>query len=155
MHLSWQFCLSSAHCVLMYSSNIFDKVPKRTWSCFLSACTDSDRPWHAWVHLRKVWTVYSHGGGKNNPDPSENIHKGLAVRVISRIDEGKATRCIIPRATSEAKKKISKCALVCFASREATSRAGSSAQDKLWCPVRRRSLFSPTCVHLRLPHCCD
>lgn len=79
----------------------------------------------------------------------------LSESVISRIDEGRATRCIIPAATSEAKKKISKCAFVCFASRETTSRAGSSAQDELWCPVRRPSLFSPTCVHLRLPHCCD
>lgn len=141
----------------MDSSDLFDKVPKRTWSCFLSASTHSDRPWHAWVHLRKAWIVYSRGGGENNP--VQTFTKATAcqftVAVISRIDEGKATRCIIPAATSEAKKKISKCAFVCFASREATSRAGSGAQDKLWCSIQRWSLFSLTRVHLRLPHCCD
>lgn len=141
----------------MYSSNLFDKVPKCTWSCFLSARTHSDKPWYAWVHLRKAWAVCSHGGGINNPVKTftKATAREFTESVISRIDEGRATRCIIPAATSEAKKKISKCAFVCFASREATSRAGSSAQDELWCPVRRPSLFSPTCVHLRLPHCSD
>lgn len=62
----------------------------------------TDTQWHrgyAWVHLRKAWTVWNHGGN-NNLIPSKNIYKRNCTQfresVIIHIDEGLTTRCIIP-----------------------------------------------------------
>lgn len=61
----------------------------------------TDTQWHmgyASVHLRKAWTVWGRHGN-NNLMPSKNIYKHNCTQfkesVISHIDEGLATQCII------------------------------------------------------------
>lgn len=61
----------------------------------------TDTQWHtgyASVHLRKAWTVWN-CHGNNNLMPSKNIYKHNCTQftesVISHIDDGLATQCII------------------------------------------------------------
>lgn len=60
----------------------------------------TDTQWqarHAWVHLRRAWTVWKCGGNNSSTIPRENIYKcncewGFTESVIIRVDEGHRRR---------------------------------------------------------------
>lgn len=129
----------------------------------------TDTQWHrgyAWVHLRKAWTVWNHGGN-NNLIPSENIYKRNRTEfresVIIHIDEGLATRCIIPVETGLRNIRGEKENIqmyMCLRSRDGNVDGHARRRRHTGQPMRLSlqliGLFfflSLTCVLLWPPHC--
>lgn len=131
----------------------------------------TDTQWHrgyAWVHLRKAWTVWNHGGN-NNLIPSKNIYKRNCTQfresVIIHIDEGLTTRCIIPVETGLCNiqgEKENIQMYICLLSWDGNvdghaRRLRHTGPPTRVCPFSWFDFFffffSLTCVLLWLPHC--
>ena len=106
---------------LEHSTDLFNEVPTCSRSCFLSAQIHSDtRDMLGFISGRPG--LCAAGAGITSCFTAKIFttrrHRVRRKAQLPVIDEGPATRCIIPGrrvcVTSEAKKKISKCTFVCF-----------------------------------------